>query len=229
MAKLNVVYTKGGFRPCDPSDVEELVAAHLGEGEIITVRFSRTRNLRFFLERTRQDWDPGDACHARPRMQLLLVISGHHCSVPLPSAANVQVLRVENSGSDLGAYTDALEALRISQEATGWRRLFSYLLFINSSCRGPFLPSYAGKLHWTEPFTSKITAQVKLVGPSIHFIPGCSASWSPALSVWPPALCFADLLLGIPLAVNICFVHLQEKRNLDGDKPAICGDTDLLL
>ncbi len=134
------------------------------------------RNLRFFLERTRRDWEPSDsdACHARPRLQLVLVISGHRCSVPLPSAANVQVLRVENSGSDLGAYADALEALGISLAAKGlgWRRLFAYLLFINSSCRGPFLPSYAGGLHWTEPFTSKITAQVKLVGPSIHFIPG---------------------------------------------------------
>ena len=132
------------------------------------------RNLRFFLERTRLDWEPGDsdACHARPRLQLLLVISGHRCSVPLPLAANVRVLRVENSGSDLGAYTDALEALGISLAAKGWRQLFAYLLFINSSCRGPFLPPYAGKLHWTEPFTSKITAQVKLVGPSIHFIPG---------------------------------------------------------
>ncbi len=63
----------------------------------------------------------------------------------------------------------------IGLQATGWRRLFAYILFINSSCRGPFLPPYAARLHWTEPFTSKITEQVKLVGPSIHFIPGAAA------------------------------------------------------
>lgn len=35
--------------------------------------------------------------------------------------------------------------------------------------RGPFLPAWArGRVHWTEPLLSKLTAETKLVGPSIN-------------------------------------------------------------
>jgi hypothetical protein len=129
-------------------------------------------NLRFFLDQTVQDWAASDKCQTGPSLQLILVISGHFCSVDLPSAGNVRVLQVDNTGTDFDAFTDALEALGITVEAQEWKLLFKYFIFINSSCRGPFLPPYASKQHWTDPFTSKITAEVKLVGPSIHFIPG---------------------------------------------------------
>lgn len=133
-------------------------------------------NLRFFLHQTRRDWAPTDSGRPAtwPRLELVLVISGHACSVPLPSAPNVRVLRVDNSGSDFGGYCEALEYLGISLIELGWRQLFTHFVFINSSCRGPFMPSYASNIHWTEPFTSKITLEVKLVGPSIHFIPGAA-------------------------------------------------------
>ncbi len=133
------------------------------------------RNLRFFLDQTALDWAVPGECQTGPRLELVLVISGHLCSVDLPSASNVLVLHVDDSVTDFGVYTDALEAMGITIEAQGWKLLFKYFIFINSSCRGPFLPSYASMLHWTDPFTSKITAEVKLVGPSIHFIPGVVA------------------------------------------------------
>ena len=135
------------------------------------------RNLQFFLDSTAQDWAESDECQTRPRLELVLIINGHWCSVPLPSASNVQVLRTDNSDHDFGGWADALEALGIRQGAQEWKLLFKYFVFINSSCRGPFLPPYAAMLHWTDPFTSKITEQVKLVGPSIIFIPGLSQCW----------------------------------------------------
>ncbi|KAG2498860.1 hypothetical protein HYH03_003052 [Edaphochlamys debaryana] len=47
-------------------------------------------------------------------------------------------------------------------------RRYRYFFFINCSVRGPFLPPYAqGRVHWTEPFTRKLTDEVKLVGPTI--------------------------------------------------------------
>ena len=46
-------------------------------------------------------------------------------------------------------------------------------VFMNSSVRGPMLPWYSqGTQHWTALFTRKLSAKVKLVGPSIsceHF------------------------------------------------------------
>lgn len=46
---------------------------------------------------------------------------------------------------------------------------YAYIVWLNSSARGPFLPAYLrGRMHWTEPLLSKITARVKLVGATIN-------------------------------------------------------------
>lgn len=48
-------------------------------------------------------------------------------------------------------------------------RAFEYFLLINSSVRGPFLPTYLpSEVHWTQIFTSKLTADTKLVGSTIN-------------------------------------------------------------
>lgn len=120
------------------------------------------RSLRTFLEQTKDDWRKEAGCSSGLRLELVLIISGHRCSVPLPSARNVRILRIDNTGTDFGGYAEALMALGISLSATSWRKHYSFLIFINSSCRGPFLPSYVQGLHWTVPFTSKITDQVKI-------------------------------------------------------------------
>lgn len=46
---------------------------------------------------------------------------------------------------------------------------YTYFIWLNSSVRGPFLPSYIRRhLHWTRPFTSKISRTTKLVGATIN-------------------------------------------------------------
>ena len=45
---------------------------------------------------------------------------------------------------------------------------YKYVLFINSSVRGPFLPAYWPKsVHWTRIFTDRLDNSTKLVGPTI--------------------------------------------------------------
>jgi len=45
---------------------------------------------------------------------------------------------------------------------------YKYFIFMNSSARGPFLPSYwPNTMHWTQPFVSRLRGLVKLVGPTI--------------------------------------------------------------
>ncbi|GFR43780.1 hypothetical protein Agub_g4894 [Astrephomene gubernaculifera] len=45
---------------------------------------------------------------------------------------------------------------------------YRFFFFVNCSVRGPFLPPYArGRVHWTEPFTSRLVGDVKLVGSTI--------------------------------------------------------------
>ena len=42
-------------------------------------------------------------------------------------------------------------------------------MWLNSSVRGPYLPAYlAGRMHWTEALTGKLTDRVKLVGATIN-------------------------------------------------------------
>ena len=57
-------------------------------------------------------------------------------------------------------------------------RKYTYLIWLNSSVRGPFLPTYA-RMHWTEAFTGKLSNVVKLVRLG-RFTTFCSA---PAVGV----------------------------------------------
>lgn len=47
-------------------------------------------------------------------------------------------------------------------------RKYKFFFFMNCSVRGPFLPAYVKSLiHWTEPFTRRLSDTVKFVGPTI--------------------------------------------------------------
>jgi hypothetical protein len=48
---------------------------------------------------------------------------------------------------------------------------YEYFVWLNPSVRGPFLPAYVrGLMHWTEPFVSRLSPTVKLVGCSINCV-----------------------------------------------------------
>ncbi|MAH51686.1 hypothetical protein CMI37_38065 [Candidatus Pacearchaeota archaeon] len=73
----------------------------------------------------------------------------------------LKIMRRRNSACDYGGYGYALFN-------SDWKK-YDYFIFINSSCRGPFLPSYwPQNKHWSEAFTDKINNEVKLVGPEIY-------------------------------------------------------------
>ena len=121
----------------------------------------------------------------------VFVISGHECSVQLPEGdefPHVRVLSFDNTaGHDFGAWAEALDYFNLRSPAYGrdkiavddkpsgaWKE-YGAFVFINSSCRGPFLPGYvSGTMHWATPFVSRLSEKVRLVGPSVHFIPSYS-------------------------------------------------------
>ena len=48
-------------------------------------------------------------------------------------------------------------------------RRYKYIIWLNSSVRGPFLPAYVKRrMHWTEALTDRLRGQVKLVGATIN-------------------------------------------------------------
>lgn len=46
---------------------------------------------------------------------------------------------------------------------------YRYIVLVNASVRGPFLPAYWPlDLHWSTALTARLTAEVKMVGPTIN-------------------------------------------------------------
>lgn len=87
-----------------------------------------------------------------------IIISGD-CSIELPRISNVTYIQTINWNNDFGGYcTFVNEYLQQPYKA---------FIFVNSSVRGPFLPSYE-KRDWTKLFLSPMTNGVHLVGASMN-------------------------------------------------------------
>ena len=94
----------------------------------------------------------------------------------LKSYSNVEILEHKNECYDIGTigWVYSLLGSRISK--------YSYFIWLNSSVRGPFLPSYLERTyHWTRAFTGKLNDKTKLVGSTISC--GMTGDHPPALHI----------------------------------------------
>jgi len=108
-----------------------------------------TNNLQLFLKLGLYD-----------ECDYLFIVNGK-ISIEIPEKNNIKVLYRKNEDYDFGAYNDGLETINIDK--------YNYYFFINTSVRGPFIPSYV-KIKWYEPFINLLIDDVKLVGPSINIL-----------------------------------------------------------
>jgi len=90
-----------------------------------------------------------------------IVISGS-CTVELPKKDNIFYLYTSNLNNDYGGYAYFIKSCL--------PKPYDFYIFINSSVRGPFLPSYVSK-DWTQPFIEKLNSDTHLVGSCINFLP----------------------------------------------------------
>lgn len=95
-------------------------------------------------------------------LDYLIVIAGD-CSVDLPSLDNIQYLFSENKNFDYGGYCAAIQTLDL------WQK-YDFYLFINSSVRGPFLPTCCNQ-EWAKLFIEQLSDEVGIVGAAISFTP----------------------------------------------------------
>jgi hypothetical protein len=92
----------------------------------------------------------------------LIVIAGAH-TIELPHRSNVRYLFAENRNSDYGGYCQAMQLY-------GHEILtYDFIFFVNSSVRGPFLPTICD-LNWQEIYRSKLVDDVGLVGTTINIL-----------------------------------------------------------
>lgn len=92
----------------------------------------------------------------------VIVVAGEH-TVQLPSRQNIRYIHTENGNSDYGGYCSVMESLG------GEVLNYDFIYFVNSSVRGPFLPSYIGK-DWKTIFSERLTGDVGLVGSTINIL-----------------------------------------------------------
>lgn len=91
-------------------------------------------------------------------LSYFVVISGD-CSINLPEYQNVTYIYTANKNNDYGGYSKFFKKYNYK---------FDYLIFINSSMRGPFLPKYYTQ-PWFTPFIEKLGLDTHLAGGSINY------------------------------------------------------------
>jgi len=94
-------------------------------------------------------------------IEYFFYISGS-CSIKLPKLSNVQYINIANKNNDFGAVVE------FSRDKRSFN--FDAYIFVNSSVRGPFMPSYYS-FNWYEIFISKLSTNIAMVGSSINLLP----------------------------------------------------------
>mmetsp|Transcript_9637 Transcript_9637/g.29023 ORF Transcript_9637/g.29023 Transcript_9637/m.29023 type:complete len:449 (-) Transcript_9637:755-2101(-) len=94
--------------------------------------------------------------------------------------------RSENIGMDVAAHNITLAWTAASQDP----KKYKYYIFLNSSTRGPFLPSYLPPgFQWTQAFTGRLTDTIKVVAASLSCLPEAEASGrGPRVESWAYAI-----------------------------------------
>lgn len=82
-------------------------------------------------------------------------------SINIPKNKNIKIFYRENKDYDFGAYNYALKQINIDD--------YKYFFFLNTSIRGPFIPSY-NNIKWYIPFINLLSNDIKLVGTTINIL-----------------------------------------------------------
>lgn len=85
------------------------------------------------------------------------------CPFKVDQKDNIVLVHHANACYDMGSFGELLKM----QDSLLNINLFNFFIIINSSVRGPFLPSYVSPSQWISALTSKLGPLVKLVGPAI--------------------------------------------------------------
>lgn len=119
----------------------------------------------------------------------------------IPRQSNVSVIKGHNEGYDFGGYKQSIQSVEFEK--------FERYIFINDTCRGPFLPSYIpDSLSWIDLLNSCIDNTTKLVGPSWNF-----SGKTPGVHLHIQSYCFVIDFIGLQtlLNKNIFDCNIQSK------------------
>ena len=112
-------------------------------------------NLIYFLSKS---WNKN--------VDFFIIIAGNS-KISIPKKENIHIVEVENKNHDYGGYSYLINNGLISIKK------YDLYFFINSSVRGPFLPSYV-ESDWSEFFVNKANNGYDLIGTTINNLPSNS-------------------------------------------------------
>lgn len=123
------------------------------------------KNLEYFLQH---------GVTTNPQVHYVFIINNETCTVDIPQASNISKWVRSESQYDVITYKYLLEGL-----TNDFVTSFSYYFFLNSSCRGPFLPPYllrtdrpASETNYTWVFLfQQMLKQYDLVAPIVEYPP----------------------------------------------------------
>ncbi|BDA51679.1 hypothetical protein COCOBI_19-2350 [Coccomyxa sp. Obi] len=129
----------------------------------------------------------------------------------------VMLHRTENEGMDFAAHNVTIEWTRW----TGRQKKYRYYIFLNSSVRGPFYPSYMGpRWQWTEAFTNRLKGNIKVVASSLVCLPEIDAGgYGPKVESWA----FATDAVAVQLIVEAGVFNVR-KCKLCRDGVVVMGE-----
>lgn len=200
-------------------------------------------NMEFFLAVGLGMGSHGKNFKPPSNTDCVIVISGEHCSPckqlydvldqeeklikesPALSGAwvgkGLSVLkRVENEGMDFAAHNATIEWVRKSGDYSKYK----YFIFLNSSVKGPFYPSYMPEgWQWTMAYTDKLVGDVKAVSSSVVCLPPEDlGGFGPKLESWA----FSVEPEGLELLVDAGVFHTRLCK-LCGDGVVVMGEYGL--
>lgn len=124
-------------------------------------------NTDFIIVVSGEACTPCDALHARA-LNELSVEHSDELSRAYAGPELTLLFRVENVGMDFGAHNVSIEWARQQRSYSKYK----YFIFLNSSVRGPFFPSYMPiGWQWTQAYTERFRGDVAAVSSSIVCLP----------------------------------------------------------
>jgi len=112
------------------------------------------RNLDFFIKK--------GVYANNENIDYYIVVNGN-TDYNFPQHKNLKVVYRENTGFDFAGYNYGIQESKKNKE-------YDYYFFINTSCRGPFLPDYCKDINWLTPFIQLFNKDptVELAGVTIN-------------------------------------------------------------
>lgn len=123
----------------------------------------------------------------------------------IPVKNNISIIKGHNKGYDFGGYKQSLESVNLEE--------FERFIFINDTCRGPFLPEYISTRTWIDIIGHHIKDQIKLVGATWNFHGSGGHTGIDNLHI--QSYFFATDLQGVNLLLNENIFDTTGKKKMD--------------